>query len=371
MANSALRLLALALIPMALSGIVAQADSGDEYETILPADPRFDVFELSNSAGGQSFSSPVGTVLLSFASKDQRYCRTARFPADRSVVLACREEQGWRIEATSSLSAAESRNPTTFGGGYTQEVGDAVQSMMASPEPLDEFEIIEAAARGWRSPDPVDERTFDARDILRQTAQAYRASNSYMDTGTVQTVYITQSGERIGNTRFKTAYVAPFDFRFESKMDDFGNVEVGYIAWMDRDSVKTWFSADPERGNPIASIQDALDEAAGISRDSSGMIPGLIFPGTKLGGDIVRLTNAERLEDAQIDGFDCFQLQGFRWPNSGQPTTVWIDKTTFLIRRVYEEQELKNVATKTTWFYKPAFNVPVDEDALRFARPAS
>ena len=187
----------------------------------------------------------------------------------------------------------------------------------------------------------------------------------------MQTVYTIKSGERIGETHFKTAYVAPFDFRFESKMGDFGIIEVGYIAWMDRNGVETWFSSDPNRNADISSIQDALDEAAGISRDSSGMIPGLIFPGSKLGGDIVRLTSAVRLEDAQVDGFDCFQVQGFRWPNTGQPTTVWIDKESFLIRRVYEEQVIKGETTKTTWFYKPAVNVPVDQEALRFDKPIS
>jgi hypothetical protein len=99
------------------------------------------------------------------------------------------------------------------------------------------------------------------------------------------------------------------------------------------------------------------------------MIPGLIFPGTNLGGDIVRLTDAVRLEDVQIDGTDCFQVQGFRWPNTGQPTTVWIDKDNFLIRRVYEEQVIKGDTTKTTWFYKPLINVTVDEEALRFVLP--
>ena len=371
MISPAFRWLATALIPVALICSAARANSGDADDTILPTDPRFNVFELSNSAGGHTYASPAGTVLLSFVSKDQRYCRTARFPADQTVLLACRGELGWKIEATSKLSHAESAYPTNFGGGHMQEVGEAAQRLMASVEPLDEFEIIEAAARGWRNPDPVDEKSFDARDILGKTALTYRGSKSYIDTGTVRTVYTTQAGERIGETRFKTAYVAPYDFRFESKMDDFGTVEVSYIAWMDQNGVDTWFSSDPERESSITSIQSALDEAAGISRDSSGMIPGLIFPGTKLGGDIVRLTDAVRLEDAQIEGFDCFQVQGFRWPNTGQPTTVWIDKESFLIRRVYEEQELKEVATKTTWFYKPAINVTVGEEALRFAKPSS
>jgi hypothetical protein len=150
-------------------------------------------------------------------------------------------------------------------------------------------------------------------------------------------------------------------------MGDFGSFKVGFIAWLDNNGVKTWSSLKNDPFTKVDSIQDALDGAAGISRDSSGMIPGLFFPGTKLGGDIIRLTSAERLEDARIDGLDCFQVQGFRWPNTGQPTTVWIDKESFLIRKVYEESKIKDGTTRTTWFYQPAINVPVKEDALRFA----
>ncbi len=338
MIDRARRLLATALVATLLSSIAARAETHGLTDIIVPADPRFNVFELSNSAGDRTFASPVGTVLLSFISKDRRYCRSARFPADKSVVLACREEGGWKVEAISDL--------------------------MASVEPLDEFEVIEAASKGWRNPVPVDEQAFDARDILRKTAQVYRTSKSYTDTGTVQTVYKNSTNEWTGETRFKTAYVAPFEFRFESTMRDMPGAEAHFIAWRNEEGVKVWYNLDPDMQGKITSIQSALDAGAGISRDASGMIPGLIIPGTKLGGDIVQLTDAVRLEDIQIDGFDCFQLQGFRWPNTGRPTTVWIDKASFLIRRVYEEQEIKGDLTKTTWFYKPAINVPVAEEAL-------
>ena len=361
----------IALLSLLLICSAARAGTAGAGDRILASDPRFDVFELSNSAGGHTFARSVGTVLLSFASKDRRYCRVARFPADQAVVLACREERGWKVEAQSNLSRAESANPTALGGGPWPEVGDAVATLMASVEPLDELEVIEAAARGWRDPAPVDKGSFDARDILRKTAQVYRTSKSYVDTGTVQTDYKTPSREWTEKTRIKTAYVAPFDFRFESYVRGVSGVEVVFIAWRDQNEVRSWYNLSPDIVDGITSLPRALDAGAGISRDASGMIPGLIIPGTKLGGDIVQLTDAVRLGDVQIDGFDCFQVQGFRWPNTGQPTKVWIDKDSFLIRRVYEEQEIQDVHTKTTWFYQPAINVPVDEDALRYSEPAS
>jgi hypothetical protein len=356
------------------SGLVAcsacSAAPAGSTDLILPSDPRFAVFELSNSAGDGTFASAHGTVLLTFASKDSRYCRAARIPSDYEVVLACREERGWKIEATSKIAPAEASNPTVFGGSPMQEVGAAVEDLRAGVDFLHGQEIIAAAASGWRDPLPVDEQSLNARDILRRTASVYKASKSYLDTGVVKTSYTTQSGKRDAETRFKTAYVAPSRFRFESRMNDFGTVEVGYIVWMDGNDLQTWFSVEPDRGPVVTSIQGALDEAAGISRDASGMIPGLLFSGTKLGGDIVRLTDSERLEDEQVDGFDCFRVRGFRWPNSGEPTTVWIDKESFLIRRVYEEQKFEDFSTRTNWYYKPTLNEPVDAELLRFNRPA-
>ena len=358
-------------MPILVVCSAARADTAESADIILSSEPGFKVFELANAAGNGTYASTEGTVILSFVSKDARYCRAARFPAEKTFVLACREEHGWKIEAASDLSHAEAATATNFGGGYMQEISDAVESLRAGANFLDELEVIEAASKGWRNPDPFDEKSLDARQILGLTAQVYRASKSYVDTGTVLTEYSNPSRAWTAETRFKTAYVAPFDFRFESSMNDFGTIDVEFIVGFDANGVETFFSAKPELKRDITSIQEALDAGAGISRDSSGMIPGLIFPGTKLGGDIVRLTDAVRLEDAQIDGVDCFQVQGFRWPNTGRPTTVWIDKDSFLIRQVYEEQEIKGVISKTTWIYSPAINVPVDEDALRFEKPLS
>ena len=342
----------------------AYGDAATSGDLIVREDPRFEVFELTNSAGDGSFVRPDGTVLLSFASKDSRYCRVARFVAQSTMVLACREESGWRIEAASALAPQEAANPTAVGGGGSQEIGSAVERLRAGADFLDELGIVEAAAKGWRHPIPVDERTLSAADILDRTGQVYRAGQSYLDTGTVRTVYSSPSREWTGETTFKTAYVAPDSFRFESSMRETQDFEAHFIVWSDASGVHAWYNLNPDLMDDIATVQSALDAGAGISRDSSGMIPGLIFSGTKLGGDIVRLTSAVRLEDVQVDGFDCFQVQGFRWPNSGKPTTVWIDKGSFLIRRVYEEGNVKDTTTRTTWAYEPAINVQVHPESL-------
>ena len=132
------------------NNVAARTDAADAKEVIVAGDPRFDVFELANSAGDGTFASPHGTVLLSFLAKDSRYCRAARFSSDYTVVLACREELGWAIEAKNSLEPGESTNMTAFGGGDTQDVADAIQVLNPGNGLLGEREIIEAAKKGWR-----------------------------------------------------------------------------------------------------------------------------------------------------------------------------------------------------------------------------
>ncbi len=346
------------------------ASLADTAELILPGDPRFNVFELTNSAGDGTFPSPGATVVLSFLSEDQRYCRMARFAAEATFVLACRNERGWQIEATSSVSRSEANYPTTLGGGPMPEIAAALEVMHTRRYPLDHREIIDAANNDWQAPAPVDYQALHPVTILQRAGRAYRTSKSYIDTGTVETVYTTDGRQRIGETTFKTAYVAPSDFRFESKMGDFGNFDVRYIVWSDKNGARKWSSLGADIIEGLESVQSGLDEAAGVTRDTSGMIPGLIFRGTKLGGDIVRLREPVRLGDTTIDGFDCFLVEGTRWPHKG-PTRVWIDKESYLIRRVYEEDVIKNGTTKTTWYYDPAIDVPVDAGTLEFAKPES
>jgi len=130
--------------------IAGRTNLSGAKELIIEGDPRFNVFELSNSAGDGTFASPLGTVLLTYLAEDSRYCRAARFSSDYSVVLACRNERGWEIEGTSRLAPGVSTAATAFGGGDMPEVADAIRALKSSADLLDEREIKEAARKGWR-----------------------------------------------------------------------------------------------------------------------------------------------------------------------------------------------------------------------------
>ncbi len=143
------RCMAITLLSVAFGCSAATPVTNDESDAIIPGDPRFNVFELSNSAGDSTFASPEGTVYLSFATKDSRYCRAARFDKDRTAILACRNEHGWKIEATSPFQPNGKGNTLSV-GAVTPAINDAVSRLNPKLQFLHEREIIEAAKKDWR-----------------------------------------------------------------------------------------------------------------------------------------------------------------------------------------------------------------------------
>jgi len=140
--------IAIALVAVICGCGATKPETTDRKEIIIAGDPRFDVFELSNSAGDGTFASFEGTVYLSFSTGDSRYCRAARFHTESTAILACRNERGWEIEATSEL-APGSRGGALNGGIVTPAVNDAIFTLNPKAEFLDEREVIEAASKGW------------------------------------------------------------------------------------------------------------------------------------------------------------------------------------------------------------------------------
>lgn len=116
---------------------------------ITADDPRFALFELSNSEGPGSFASDHGTILLSFLADDGRYCRNAALTSPPAAVLACRVEDGWEIVASGRLAPVESTTTRVLGGGDMSAVSNAIRTLNPAEELLDERQVVEAARRGW------------------------------------------------------------------------------------------------------------------------------------------------------------------------------------------------------------------------------
>jgi hypothetical protein len=235
---------------------------------------------------------------------------------------------------------------------------------------------------------------MNPEQILAALAQMYAGCVSYRDHGQVVTRFI-HLDDRPGHTTvktFSTAFVRPHCFRFEYR-DEYGR----YLICASGELVRAWWDVTPGVEQE-ESLGMALAGATGVSGGSAYTVPALLLP-TQVGGaslaDLVRLTCLTSLGDEVLDGVTCYRLQGRSpqrvvdpaeeerereehlrvtgWPlerSSEDPLTLWIDRGTFLLRRIEEHTRFETFRTEQITTYEPVVGIPISEEELRFDPPA-
>ena len=215
--------------------------------------------------------------------------------------------------------------------------------------------------------------------IIARMAKVYANCKSYQDSGVVTTVFFEDRGNRTVAKPFTTAFVRPDRFRFEFR-DKVGTKQTRYIicanrkerrTWWDVISsnsmeVQTWWDVKPGIEKP-ASLGLAVGGAAGVSGLSSKTIPALLLP-NKLGGNLTVMTDPKRVEDGTLSKVECFRIEG---KYGSQPFTVWIDKKSYLLRRIDERTAFDKFRTEQTTTYDPTINKNVAGRLLEFDPPVA
>ena len=78
------------------------------------------------------------------------------------------------------------------------------------------------------------------------------------------------------------------------------------------------------------------------------------------------LTEAKLAEDGESDKVDCFRVEGKLGSN---PITLWIDKKSYLLRRIDEQAQFDNFRTEQTTTYDPIINEQITDKMLKFDPP--
>jgi RNA polymerase sigma factor (sigma-70 family) len=204
-----------------------------------------------------------------------------------------------------------------------------------------------------------------ARQILDRVAHVYASCKSYQDSGVVSTVFVEAGGKRRTVAKpFTTAFIRPERFRFEYQEKALGGQDQRYIVWRKGNEVQTWWDVRPGVEKP-ASLGLALGGATGVSGGSAHTIPALLLPDQVL-GRLTDMTEAQRGAYARLDKSECFRIEG---KVGGQPTTLWIDRATFLVRRIDTQRKFANFRTETTTTYEPAVDGEVEAKKLEFDAP--
>ena len=144
------------------------------------------------------------------------------------------------------------------------------------------------------------------------------------------------------------------------------------IASSEGKDVQTWWDVAPGIEKP-QSLGFALAGATGVSGGSAHTVPALLIPDEVGGRRLTDITEAKRIEDAKLNKVDCFRIQG---QFVGSPMTLlvdnmtlWVDKKTFLVRRIDSQIKFDNFSTQETTTYKPVIDGEVTDKMLEFDPP--
>ena len=223
------------------------------------------------------------------------------------------------------------------------------------------------------------------QQVLAAVLERYAEFSSYRDCGQVTTRFTHLNGSHGHTTMrlFKTAFVRPDRFRFEFLNRHGGEKWARYVVWAEGKKVMTWWDVE-SRLEHLESLNMAVAGATGVSGGAAYTIPAPLMP-AEIGGamltDLDRLTRLISLGDEPLREVACYRLQGWFPPRPPQPDeeeqavegplTLWIDRGTFLIRRMEQQTQFDTFRTEEVTTYEPAVGIQISEDELRFNPPLS
>jgi len=215
--------------------------------------------------------------------------------------------------------------------------------------------------------------------IMRSMEKVYSGCRSYRDSGEVRTALVTDGGRAGSGRPFTTAFVRPGRLRFQFTDPGLGERSSSYIVWSDGSEVRSWWDAKPGVRRP-GSLQAALAPAAGVSGGSSVRVPGLLMPEELAEGPL--LIAPERIKDGTDRGVTCLRVSGqsrktpYTLSMGARVLTVkdesvvlWIDRATFLIRKVQETRTFDTYTSESTTTYTPEIDIEIPAAQLAFAAP--
>ena len=193
--------------------------------------------------------------------------------------------------------------------------------------------------------------SLTADQILSRMGDVYASCSSYRDEGRVVSSY--------DDISFATVFERPFRFRFEYTQS--GPYQ-RYAIWRTASgAAQSWWTIRPATQNQTMNM--ALATATGVSASSSYNIPRLLMPDEVEGFSFAtdKWVDVAVPEEETVNGHLCYKLSGHYPAMPTMPVTLWIDKETFLVRKI-----ISNGATVT---YSPQVNVPIEGTLFQFQPP--
>lgn len=184
---------------------------------------------------------------------------------------------------------------------------------------------------------PVD---LGAAEILQRMSAAYAGCRTYADHGVVRSCFHSWP-EHTVQLEFMTAFERAGGFKFEyqefktnSILDTIirANVET-MVIWGDTKRVRMWWTVN-DGSIEESTLENAVMGALGVSASSSYSMPRMLMPDRMTGESLGDLRDPSVTSIDSFEGHECYRVSGtFK---SGPFETLWIDRKTFLVRRIEE-----------------------------------
>ena len=222
--------------------------------------------------------------------------------------------------------------------------------------------LLSLALQTAASAETRNSDNLTAKEIIKRMEDEYANSKSYSDSGVVITVFIHAGGKRTVEKPFSTVFIRPDRFRFEYREKIQRTGESRFIIYRKGIDLQTYWDLD--KGLELESLDRAVAAATGISGESALTVPGMLLPNEITWRRAIRFHEPKRIDDAIFDKVDCFRIHDLIF---GSPVTFGIDKKTFLLRKIYREQEFEDFRTQETTTYKPIMDGKVMDNMLEFS----
>lgn len=194
-----------------------------------------------------------------------------------------------------------------------------------------------------------------ANEILARVMSVYAGCRTYSDEGSTQTTEM-----RGRHSYFRTSFVRPGAFRFQLWINS--DKPGGVNPWV----VQTNGDLIQVQGIPsrlqILRLDAALSGMGQFSDGSSVTVPQLLFPEAFRTVQLFSvIVDARVAGEDNLDGRQSFRIEGLI---AGLPIKLWIDKTQYLVLKIYRKVRLGDREDESTVQYQPKLNAAVPPEDL-------
>jgi outer membrane lipoprotein-sorting protein len=202
-----------------------------------------------------------------------------------------------------------------------------------------------------------------AQEVMARTVAIYEQCATYRDRGVMTRTFAAEQGSDQVEQSFTTVFERPYRFRFECREDD-----NRYIIYANAAVVRAWWGA--EGGiQPMGSLDEAIGRAVGPSNGASHTIPRLLMPERVRGRSLAELQGLDRLPDAMLDETACYRIVGS--DRTGAPYVIWIERQTFMVRRIDETHAFEDFTTTDSTLYYPELDPDLADAEFYLKTPAA